>query len=121
MRLALVALTTTGAAGDYVSALGDALARRATVAMWVPDRPPLAPTTETHVIEKPPSRVGVARAEAIAAFRSSTLAERVASWDPDLVHIVYGEGYPSAARAAAALASRQIPVVATWHDPRSHG
>ena len=42
-RVALVALTTTGAAGDYVAALGTALAARTTVGMWIPDRPSLHP------------------------------------------------------------------------------
>ena len=52
-RVALVALTTTGAAGDYVAALGTALAARATVGMWIPDRPSLHPDgVETHVVEK---------------------------------------------------------------------
>ena len=120
-RIALVALTTSGAAGDYVTALGRALAQRTAVAMWIPDRPPLAVDTEAHFIQKAPSRAGVAAAETAAWVRHSGLADQVHGWGPDVVHIVFGEGYPTAARAATTLAARGVTVAATWHDPLSHG
>src|SRR5262249_3122924 len=70
-RVALVALTTTGAAGDYVAALGTALGGRATVGMWIPDRPALQPDgVETHVVAKASTRAGVAGHEAVAWLRS---------------------------------------------------
>ncbi|HTN80164.1 MAG TPA: glycosyltransferase family 4 protein, partial [Acidimicrobiales bacterium] len=106
--------------GDYVSSLGEALAGHATVSMWIPDRPELSVEQETHVIEKAPSRVGVARDESVAWLRRSALADGVAAWGADVVHISFGEGYPTAARLAADLEAR-VPVVATWHDPVPHG
>ena len=104
--VALIALTTSGAAGDYVSALGCAMARRARVGMWIPGRPPLDVDVETHFIDKPGSRVGVASHEAVAWLRHSALADDVQRWKPDVAHVVFGEGYPTAARAAATLAAR---------------
>ena len=53
MRVALVALTTTGAAGDYVSALVTSMRQRATTGVWIPTRPALTVAAETHLIEKP--------------------------------------------------------------------
>ena len=120
-RVALVALTTSGAAGDYVSALGSAMSERTTTGAWIPDRPALTLAPETHVIQKPRSRAAVASREATAFLRSSALAEQLQEWGPDIVHFVFGEGYPTAARAATALAARDIAVAVTWHDPQSHG
>ena len=121
-RVALVALTTTGAAGDYVAALGTALAARATVGMWIPDRPSLHPDgVETHVVEKASTRAGVAGREMIAWVRSGSLAEDIRAWQPDVVHVVFGEGYPTAARACQQLAATGVTVAATWHDPKPHG
>src|SRR5262245_23202026 len=58
-RIALVAMTTTGAAGEYVSALGAAMMQRATTALWVPSRPAPDPALgvegDVYVIDKPRS------------------------------------------------------------------
>ncbi len=121
LRVALVALTTSGAAGDYVSALGNSMSARTTVGVWIPDRPALSLAAETHLIEKPASRARVASHEATAWVRQSALATQIHAWHPDVVHIVFGEGYPTSARAAAALAAQGVAVAATWHDPKSHG
>ncbi|HMK10527.1 MAG TPA: glycosyltransferase, partial [Acidimicrobiales bacterium] len=121
MRVALVAFTTTGAAGDYVSALGTAMADRAEVSMWIPSRPHLeVPGPEIHLLDKASSRAGVAAHEVLASIGPSNLAKSISAWAPDVVHIAFGEGYPSAARVARALRGR-CSVVATWHDPRPHG
>ncbi len=121
VRVAFVALTTSGAAGSYVSALGRAMSTRAEVGMWIPESPALATGVETHALDKPASRLGVAAHETTAWVRRSALAEALVGWSPDVVHIVFGEGYPTSARTGAALAARGITVAATWHDPRSHG
>ena len=63
----------------------------------------------------------MASREATAWVRHSTLADEVHGWKPEVVHIVFGEGYPSAMKAARSLAASGIPVAATWHDPKSHG
>lgn len=120
-RVALVALTTTGAAGEYVAALASALDARAKVGAWVPARPSLALDAEMHVIAKARSRAGVARDEAAAFVRGSALVEQLVAWRPDVVHIVFGEGYPTAARTSSALRKQGITVAATWHDPIPHG
>jgi len=120
-RVALVALTTSGAAGDYVAALSSAMSERVTTSAWIPDRPSLTLAAEAHVLEKPRSRAGVASREAVALLRHSTLADEVGRWNPDVVHIVFGEGYPSALKAARSLAAKGTPVAATWHDPKPHG
>ncbi len=120
-RVALVALTTSGAAGDYVSALSSAMSERAATGVWIPERPPLTLAAETHVIEKPRSRAAVASREATAWLRPSTVASEVRQWNPDVVHVVFGEGYPSALKATRWLAARDTAVVATWHDPKPHG
>jgi len=120
-RVALVALTTSGAAGDYIAALSGAMSERVTTSAWIPDRPSLTLAAEAHVLEKPQSRVRVASREAVALLRHSTLADEVGRWNPDVVHIVFGEGYPSALKAARSLASEGTPVAATWHDPKPHG
>jgi glycosyltransferase involved in cell wall biosynthesis len=122
LRVALLALTTTGAAGDYVAALGTALAGEATVGMWIPDRPLLEPEgVETYVVTKAASRAGVAGHEALAWLRPGSLAEDICAWEPDVVHIVFGEGYPTVARACQQLAAKGVRVAATWHDPKPHG
>ena len=121
IRVALAALTTTGAAGEYVAALTAALARRSTVAAWIPSRPPLTISSESRLIHKGGSRPRVAVDEATAWLHRNSLATDLANWRPDVVHIVFGEGYPTAARTSAALKRAGIAVAVTWHDPISHG
>jgi glycosyltransferase involved in cell wall biosynthesis len=121
MRVALVALTTTGAAGDYVSALVTSMREGATTGVWIPTRPALTVASETHLIEKPRSRAGVASRETTAWLRHSALADEVYGWKPEVVHIVFGEGYPSAMKLARSVTARGTPVAATWHDPQPHG
>ncbi len=82
------------------------MSARTTVGVWIPDRPALTLAAETHLIEKPAARARVASHEATAWVRQSALATQIHAWHPDVVHIVFGEGYPTSARAAAALAAR---------------
>lgn len=121
-RVALVALTTAGAAGDYVSGLAAALGRRTVVRVWLPDRPPIATSTaEQRTFSKPGTRGAVAWREASSWLRPSTIANETRGWAADVVHVVFGEGYPSAARMCRDLASEGTRAVATWHDPQAHG
>ena len=57
----------------------------------------------------------------IAWVRSGSLADDIRAWEPDVVHVVFGEGYPTAARACQQLAAAGVTVAATWHDPKPHG
>ncbi len=121
-RIALVAMTTSGAAGDYVGALARAMGRIATVGLWVPERPELAvPSAEVHALAKPDSRVAVGFNEAKALFLSGSTAPAIRDWRPDVAHVVFGEGYPSAARTCADLTRSGCTTAATWHDVVPHG
>jgi len=121
-RVALVALTTAGAAGDYVAGLADALGRRAVVRVWLPDRPPITTSTaEQHTFPKPGTRGAVAWHEASSWLHPSPIAREAREWAADVVHVVFGEGYPTAARLCRDLASQGTTAVATWHDPQAHG
>jgi glycosyltransferase involved in cell wall biosynthesis len=121
-RIALVAMTTSGAAGDYVGALARAMGRMATVGLWAPQRPELSvPTAEVHALSKPESRVAVAFSEAKAWFVSGSIAPAIRAWRPDATHVVFGEGYPSAARTCADLSRFGCTTAATWHDVVPHG
>ena len=121
-RIALVAMTTAGAAGDYVGALARAMAREGEVALWAPEHPELAVSeAEMHPIGKPDSRAAVAVTEARAWFWSGSLAPAIREWRPDAVHVVFGEGYPSVARTCADLTRNGCTTAATWHDVIPHG
>ncbi len=75
-RVALVALTTAGAAGEYVAGLADALGRRAVVRVWLPDRPPITTSTaEQHTFPKPGTRGAVAWHEASSWLHPSPIAK----------------------------------------------
>jgi glycosyltransferase involved in cell wall biosynthesis len=63
----------------------------------------------------------VAWREASSRLRPSTIAQEVREWGAHVVHVVFGEGYPTTARTCRDLASQGTTVVATWHDPESHG
>ena len=122
VRVTLVALTTTGAGGRLRRCARHGARARATVGMWIPDRPSLHPDgVETHVVEKASTRSGVAGREMIAWVRPGSLAEEIRAWQPDVVHVVFGEGYPTVARACQQLVATGVTVAATWHDPKPHG
>jgi len=121
-RVALLAMTTAGAAGDYVGALARAMARTSTVGLWAPEHPEIAaPGVDVHPIPKPGSRAAVAVNEAKAWLFAGSIAPAVRAWDPAVIHVVFGEGYPSAARTCADLTRSGCATAATWHDVVAHG
>jgi glycosyltransferase involved in cell wall biosynthesis len=121
-RVALVALTTSGAAGEYVAGLADAVARHTAACVWVPDRPSIETSTaEQRAFAKPGTRGAVAWREASSWLHPSAIGVEVMAWAPDVVHVVFGEGYPTAARLCRDLVSQGTTTVATWHDPQPHG
>jgi glycosyltransferase involved in cell wall biosynthesis len=121
-RVALVALTTTGAAGEYMAGLANALGRRAVVRVWLPNRPRIETNAaEQRTFRKPDTRGAVAWREASSWLHPSAIANEAREWQADVVHVVFGEGYPTAARMCRDLAPHGTTTVATWHDPESHG
>ena len=120
MRIALVSLSVRGALGQYTEVLVQPLSRKTETHLFVPTHYEgdcgqavlhAFPTGSTH------SRALLSLLNPLLAWRVWGDIRRI---QPDVVHLLTGEGYPWALLWAAWAQRQEIPFIVTVHDPERH-
>ncbi len=120
MRIALVSLSVRGALGQYAEALVQSLSCREETHLFVPTHyNGVCGQAVLHTFQ-----TGSARSRALLA-----LLNPFSAWDvwrdicmiqPDVVHLLTGDGYPWALLWAAWAQRQGMPFIVTVHDPERH-
>src|SRR5204863_8201598 len=122
LRVALVAATVRGAGGDYVKTTAEAMAPLADVSVWIPSWPPLELSADVVTVrhEKQRGKGAIFVDELMAFARRPPFEADLEAWKPDVVHVLFGEGYPSSLRLCRQLAKVGVTTAVTMHDPEPH-
>ena len=120
MKIVLISFSTRGAIGDYLYLLAKELAKYEEIFLIVPDY--FDKEIEVKGILK--FRTGRNKLSTflnlinpLAIFR---LIKEIKKINPDLVHLLFGEGYPPMIFISLWLKFSKIPLVVTLHDPEIH-
>lgn len=120
MRIAIVAPSVRGAMGQYVESLTLAIARHASVILFVPEHF----DSELRGIHTRLFRTGRTKVEALIRLANPVLGWRI--WkeimrvNPSVIHLFNGEGYPWSLLWAYMARHHGVPIVLTLHDPEPH-
>lgn len=117
VRLLLVSFSDHGVAMDYLRGLGDAIGRLSQVSIWHPAQSHEPGFTSWRQPD------GKARLLAwhLVSVDIDVIIKLMLSWQPHVVHVCFGEGYPAVVKLQRICRSYGIAFGVTFHDVRSHG
>jgi glycosyltransferase involved in cell wall biosynthesis len=120
MKIVLISFSTRGAIGDYLYLLAGELIKHEEVFLIVPDY--FDKKIEAKGIVK--FKTGKNKFGTFLSFinplENLRLIKEIKKINPDLVHLLFGEGYPQMIFISLWLKLVKIPLVVTIHDPEIH-
>lgn len=120
MKILLISFTTRGAIGDYFSFLAQELVKKEDVFLMVPSY--FNRKIENAKIFK--FKMGNSKINSffdlINPLEIFKILKFIQKEKFDVVHLIFGEGYPPMLILAPYLKNKRIPLIITIHDPEVH-
>lgn len=120
MKILLVSFSTRGAMGDYFFLLAQELAKKESVIL-------MAPSYFNRKIENAEIfrfKMGNSKSASFFYLLNPVAIIKILKFikkeKPDIVHLIFGEGYPPMLILAPYLKRKKIPLIITIHDPEIH-
>lgn len=120
MKILLISFSTRGAMGDYLFLLAQELAKKEAIFLLVPsyfDRK--IENTKTFKFKMGDSKL-ISLFCLLNPLTILKILRFIKKEKPDVIHLIFGEGYPPMLILAPYLKKKKIPLVLTIHDPEIH-
>jgi glycosyltransferase involved in cell wall biosynthesis len=120
MKIILISFSTRGAMGDYLYLLAKELVKHEEVFLIIPDYFDKKIEVKERVKFKTGRNKFITFLNLINPLGILRLIIEIKRINPDLVHLLFGEGYPPMIFISLWLKLVKIPSVVTLHDPEIH-
>ena len=120
MRIVLISFSTRGAIGDYLYLLAKELTNYDETFLVVPDYFDKEIKVKEIIKFKTGKNKFISLLNFTNPFQIAKLIINIKRINPNLVHLIFGEGYPPAIFLSLFLRFYKIPLIITIHDPEIH-
>ena len=120
MKIVLISFSTRGAMGDYLYLLAQELVKYEDVFLIVPDYFDRKVEAKEIIKFKMGKNKFFSLINLLNPLQIFMLTSQIKKINPDLVHLIFGEGYPPMIFISLFLKFKKIPLLITLHDPDIH-